>query len=494
MSDDARLDALIESALPPEPPDDVPSRVTPWRRAMCQILWGIGLRAVTFSFFALDYILPGLGFLLMLCGSRTLRRVNACFRALHLVTALECALFVSALAAQCAALSPDWVSSAVGYAMLPMQLLVTLLLWGGIRGVQASAGLEPHAPAAIWLLVWYLLLTAAGLAGGQLGWIGAILFLGAFALIIRSLYKLYSALDEAGYAVEAAPGRISNLALAIGVTALTAALMLCGWLFLSRYPMDWQSAEENGESAVRTELAELGFPEDVLADLTDEDAARCAGALAVYCHSELNPVNEGREEITRRADGVRVQSTVYDVKELRSTAVAVELPEGRWVVFHHFRWVEPVSFYGSEAIKIWSQVMDSDGWARVGEPGGRVLCDRDGGTLSADFRFLGELSYSYESMFFGRQEGSNLFAAFSAPLRAEGLRGYVCYEALSLEDGWIFDSWMDYTHQLTPFQLPARTALDKATQGSWNRDGAFLTVQTAFHFDPGSDAPGEIEY
>ncbi|MFR6024492.1 MAG: hypothetical protein ACLUGW_09360, partial [Oscillospiraceae bacterium] len=58
---DERLDALIESALPEAPPDDAAGGITPWRKAMAQVLWGIGLCAVTLNFLALNYILPAVG-------------------------------------------------------------------------------------------------------------------------------------------------------------------------------------------------------------------------------------------------------------------------------------------------------------------------------------------------------------------------------------------------------------------------------------------------
>ena len=41
--EDKKLDELIDSALPETPPDNVAREVTPWRRAMTQLLWGLAL-------------------------------------------------------------------------------------------------------------------------------------------------------------------------------------------------------------------------------------------------------------------------------------------------------------------------------------------------------------------------------------------------------------------------------------------------------------------
>ena len=71
--DEKRLDSLLDEAVGAAPPKDVVRAVSPWRKAMVQVLWGLGLTAITFNFLGLNYILPSLGCALMLLGFRTLR-------------------------------------------------------------------------------------------------------------------------------------------------------------------------------------------------------------------------------------------------------------------------------------------------------------------------------------------------------------------------------------------------------------------------------------
>ena len=279
MSDE-RLDELIASALPDTPPDAVAGGVTPWRRAMTQVLWGLGLSSITFNFYGLNYILPAIGHLLMLCGFRTLRRENRWFSALYVTAVLRLLAFFAALVQLSMAIDRDSLPF-LPYILSPVQMLQPLLLWGGIRGIQAKAGLKPHAASALWLFVWYVSAFLLGLSGASLSIIYGVIFVVVFALIIVCLNRLSRALDEAGYAVTAAPGRVSNLALTLTIAAVTAVLMICACLLTNRYPMDWQPVEDPGQAETRAELLELGFPEQVLADLTDEDAAKCAGALRV---------------------------------------------------------------------------------------------------------------------------------------------------------------------------------------------------------------------
>ena len=69
-------EAFVRSSLPETPPDDVAQAVTPWRRAVRFVLWGLLLTSVTLNFWRLDVILPSVGLLLCLLGFRRLRREN----------------------------------------------------------------------------------------------------------------------------------------------------------------------------------------------------------------------------------------------------------------------------------------------------------------------------------------------------------------------------------------------------------------------------------
>ena len=105
---------------------------------------------------------------------------------------------------------------------------------------------------------------------GLLAWGVAI----SYVCILRSLYTLSGALDEAGYAVSPAPVRVSDTAAKRIYAGVMVLALLLGFCFFGSYPMDWKTvtASEKPEvQAVRQELLELGFPEHILDDLTEED-------------------------------------------------------------------------------------------------------------------------------------------------------------------------------------------------------------------------------
>lgn len=500
--DDRALEQLLESGLAGLPPDEVVRGVTPWKKAMDRILWGMALGTLTLNFACLNYILPALGVVLTLLGARSLRNENRWFKGLFVLAAARAALFFPVLVLNATiwnALLPQAVSWALTAAGLLVPLGQYVCLWRGLRAVKEKAGLPPRAGSAGALLVWYGLLCALGL----LQYSGLVLFWGmvaAWILIFRSLFQCSRELDEAGYALRPAPVRMTDRALVLALAGALALGLAGGYTFCDGYPMDYTPVEEreqDGLEDIKAHLLELGFPEHVLADLAPEDIRACEGALRVVVQTADHPVNDGRMVTTEWEDeeGRHTEYDVaYDVKELCLTAVAVEVPGEKetWVLIHHFRWNVDPGFYGTEAIQLWpSYRMDS--WDAAGEATGRVLCDRDGVRYGAPYYFLGPQTYTANGIFWGEQTRSDLFAAFSLPKDGENCRGYVAYPIREVEDGWYVDSWINYTHQEKWFQYPVQTAMGSRMDemaGSWDRSRAFRLVQDALQFFPGEADEG----
>ena len=229
----------------------------------------------------------------------------------------------------------------------------------------------------------------------------------------------------------------------------------------------------------------------MLNDLTPEDIAACSGALRVVTETEDYPVNDGRnvlwEAYNEKNERYYVQDTVFDVKELRLTGVAVQLPGARetWRMFHHFLWTTDPGFCGTEAIQIRSTDQSvPEGWSFAGDVTGRVLYDRGGQTFAAPYASLGARTFTANTVLWGEQTNTDLFAAFSLPRHAQRARGYVAYTAAAVCDGYIFSSGVYYTHQQSWLQYPAVTAQTHRMTCAQSSDGAFRTVQDALQFSP----------
>lgn len=486
---DRDFDKLMEEALPELPPDDVALEITPWRRAMGYIIGGSGLCSITLSFLNLEILLPLIGVLCQLLGFRALRRENRWFGLCWWCAAIRCVLILPSVAVDAtiyrgafmAALSPG-----LSYILIGLNLLICFGLWRGIRAVENKWQLE-HSSAPGALLVWNLIML--GLAVIQYtGWLFAIALLACYILILRCLSALSKDMEEHGYALTPAPVRVSDGVLIRIIVFSLLAVMALGFLFCRRYPMDWQpehtvlSAEAQ---ASREDLLALGYPEQALDDLTDEDLLSCAGALQVAVHETDEAMNDGREVRTIYDGNYTQITTVYDVKELHLTDTAVQLPgDGdHWLVFHHFRWTQDARFPGTEDLQIWPAFRDSEGWRSDGGViTGRVLYDRDGTTYSAPYYALEEQSYTAQSPFFGSQNVSDIFADFSMPRRSENQRGYVSYGMIAIDDDYVVSSWINYTHQDSLIQFPIYTAREQRVSGSWGRSVTFRLAQNALQF------------
>lgn len=489
--DEQEFDTMLQNTLDEIPPVEVINSVTPWRRAMNQILTGMVLNTFTLNFGLLNYILPTIGVILMLLGFRTLRRENKWFQACWRVTLFRAVYVFVLLILNTTIIQSEVYASSIGNVLTFLGVLVIFVqffcLWQSLKMLQKKTDVPVNTNSAAALLCWYGVICLLDVVQLE-GLVVILIMLAAYIFIIRSLYKLSKVLDEAGYVIEAAPVQLTDRMFTTVILTMLGVGMLCGYLFGGSYAMDWTLEERETTSKteeIEAHLMSLGFPENILKDLTEEDLKACEGALRVAVDLDEYPVNNGRVEKIERKDEV-VIDRVYDVKELQITGIAVELPGKReqWKIFHHFEWKINPGFRGTESVMIWPAYRQSKGWSRAGGFTGRLLYDRDGQVYTAPYHTLGEETYVSESFFWDGQSSTDVFATFSLPKRGEKHRGYVSYTIKEMEDGWTIDTWMNYTHQKSRVQYPVKTAVEHEKMGGWNRGEAFILLQDSLSFHP----------
>ena len=499
------FDSMLESTMSELPPEDIVAEVTPWKKSMHRVLIGLAMSSLTLNFWCLNYILPAIGFILMLLGFRTLHRENTPFKACYVITLIRSVYYFPMLILNATIYQQTFYESGWTWYLtignLILQFIQLVCLWQGIKAVQRKAGLPEHAGGAVGLMIWFGIICVLGIINYSGIIIAAIVIL-VYILAIRSLWKLAGEMDEAGYMIEAAPVHVPDMVLTgIIVGALAVGLALA-YIFGGTYHMDWQPIEvsQNAEVAeIKEHLVSLGFPEEILDDLTDEDILACKGATRVALCVREHPFNEGRRvkeyvgenDIYEFREPGFYTTTVYDVKELILTGVAVELPNERehWKIFHHFRWAADPGYFGTESIQLWPAYRSTEGWwGKASDCTGRVLYDKDGSTYTAPYISLGNETYTKNSMFWGESVSTDIFAEFSLPNDGENQRGYIAYTIKEMRDGAIVDAWINYTHQQSWAQYPALTAKQQRMANSWNEAGAFKTIQDALQFYPKDDA------
>ena len=274
-------------------------------------------------------------------------------------------------------------------------------------------------------------------------------------------------MEESGYALTPAPVRLSDETLVRVIAALLAAGIACGYLFFGSYRMDWQPKSDSLSAEaveIRAELLALGYPEDALNDLSEDDLLACRGATLVVVHEADKPMNGGREVREDFGSSTHI-STVYDVRELHFTDVAVRLPgeAERWRVLHHFRWTEEVKFRGTELVRLWPAYYEDDSWRPDdGAPTGRVLYDdAEGNAYAAPCASLTVERYTVTNWFGRTYHLEDISAEFSLPSRGKNRRGYVAYSTEEADGETTFlASRSNYMHQESLLQYPVRTAKD----------------------------------
>lgn len=482
---DKDFDAMLERDVSELPPDDIAAGVTPWKKAMKRILFGLALCTVTIELAGLNYILPAIGIVLQLLGFRALRRENGWFLSCFVIAIIRAASFFSDIILNTtihrSAIVPQDVGSVVTVATVVLLIIELICFWQGLRAVKRKAGLPPTAGAAFALAVWYSIVGLLAFAEFE-GPIVVLVFLVAYIFIIVNLFKLSKVLHEAGYAVKPGIVRVTDLAVVIIIAAVVIVGCAAGYIFGGCYDMNWQPEEAtvtDKTQEIRAHLIDLGFPEDVLNDLTEEDIAACAGAQDL-----LVDVKDGPENGDEKWD-------------MRITNIAMQLSgeQDKWIIIHHFVWNSNPGFIGTEALQLWPAYQYSQTEASIkGDFTGRVLYDKDGRTYTAPYYWIGQKTYTSASIFDTGETRKEPFAAFSMPSDGERCRGYIAYSMVAKEtpndDPQSFTCGMLYTHQWDWLQYPARTAVEHRMLVSDFTDGVFFTMYDVLNFYP---TPNGIE-
>ena len=494
MTDDLRFAQMMRedaSALPP------PEKINPWQMAMTQVLWGFGLSTITLNFLYLDYILPALGAVLLVLGFRTLRRENRPLRWCYILSIAK--LLVCAAGDVLAAL-PVKVELPGAYISTAVTLVLYICLWRGMVEVSRAAGAEkPAAPAAGAMALFYALLLPLALIGLQ-GWLLVMPILIVYAAILRNMWKLTRSLENMGYAITAAPVRLPGWAVLWGSLGLLLAAILLALFLGQRYPTDWQAREDAPQdTALRQELLELGFPETVLNDLTDDEVAALDGAAEVYVQEDTEwgkntyrelttgkwyddalPSNWKYDSAKKQSDGSYLYTyRVYDVPVCTVTHVTVVLEETpqRAVFIQHVTVNGDAMTDFTQGIEVWPVWYSApQDWTRGGYCTGRVLCDRSGQPLAAPFSQLEQTATTTQG-FFGTSTRETVTAVWSWPRRAANGRAYLIFDAAGLADEWTYlDGWCNYARQLRPV-YPCQDAL--SLWHGFGRGGKVDTYQSS---------------
>lgn len=481
--DEQDFDALLSRSLPELPPEDIVARTVPGKKALNRILVGYFLSTFTINGLGLNLILPVIGQILMLLGFRALQHENRWFSACYVFAVLQAFLRFGKLILDTTIFDlpfedPQSAANAF-YIALALQVLLTvvslLCFWRGLRTVQKACGIRYKAIGVLALLAWNLLLCAVFVAQARGQFIGGytlLFLLVSLIIILWMIARQAKALDATGYVLQPAPLRLSDRTLTLIILGILAIGCTCGHLFFSSYDMDWQtvdSTESAATSETKSQLAALGFPEDILDDLTPEDLARCHGAEQVVVDAR-----------TLNSENPTFDNGDYDIR-LTNVIVLVPGETPHVVLFNHFSWLSTPKFYGTAALNILpTYEASAELWRLEDGPTGRILYDDGDDSFVADYHSI-EMRTVTSNLFRNVAPSPSLYASFIFPNQGTRQRGYITYTIAPraiLPEGYrqAGYSQMTYMHQKKRFLYPAETA-DSSSIFSIN--GPFEAMQPA---------------
>lgn len=481
--DEQDFDALLSRSLPELPPEDIVARTVPGKKALNRILVGYFLSTFTINGLGLNLILPVIGQILMLLGFRALQHENRWFSACYVFAVLQAFLRFGKLILDTTIFDlpfedPQNAASAF-YIALALQVLLSVVslicFWRGLRTVQKACGIRSKAIGVLALLAWNLLFCAMALLqmrGQFFGGYTLLFLLVSLIIILWMIARQAKALDATGYVLQPAPLRLSDRTLTLIILAILAIGCTCGHLFFSSYTMDWQkidSTESAATSETKTHLAALGFPEDILDDLTPEDLARCRDAEQVVVDAR-----------TLNSENPTFDNGDYDIR-LTNVIVLVPGDTPRVILFNHFSWLSTPKFYGTAALNILpTYEVSAELWRLEDGPTGRILYDDGDDSFVADYHSI-EMRTVTSNLFPNVAPSPSLYASFIFPNQGTRQRGYITYTIAPralLPEGYrqAGYSQMTYMHQKKRFLYPAETA-DSSSIFSIN--GPFESMQPA---------------
>ena len=455
-----------------------------WKQTYEKILIGMGLLGITLNVLFLNQLLPFIGVLLLFTGFRKLRSENLWLKAgyagavLKVVITIVIIVLGSVIEREKIYASYAWKGIAFCGGILPTVLMVCFFL--GMREELEQREEKIKIEVLLHIIVWYIVVTVLAVQKYD-GWFLGLAIVAAYIGILMELKNIAENLEQAGYVLEEHPARISDSRYAAGAAILTAAGLFIGYICFGFYHMEWTTAKEVQDPAceeIKTHLLSLGFPEEILKDLMEEDILACKNARQVL----LNQNDDLQQDEDER---------------LQLDGVAVELEqEGQWKVIHHFLWNGNPGFLGTEAVQINPAYQElNGGWISQGKLTGQVLYDKNGTSYTADYTILQDENYDtgMNAFFYGSQQYASIFAEFSMPRRGENCRGYVAYEIKAKERDWWIDSWINYIHQKSIWQYPVISAAQHRKQGGWLEGRVFSTVQDALQVLPEGESEGSID-
>ena len=278
----------------------VDQKTSLWKQTYENILVGLGFCVIKLNFLLLYYILPFIGILMIFAGLRKLKQEDKWFKAGYAAAAINVVITMISIVSGTFINRRQIYDTYIWQFMLlwacALPLIIASCFFRGMQTELKKREKEADNKILIHLVIWYAVVILL-MNMNDSGWIIGIAVLATYIGILVELKHTAEDLEKAGYVLEEPPMRVSNGKCAAGAVVLTAAGLVIGTIFFGSYHMRWNEVKAPQDPAyeeIKTHLVSIGFPEDILDDLKEEDLLACRNARQVRSMTE-NRSSQGQK-------------------------------------------------------------------------------------------------------------------------------------------------------------------------------------------------------
>jgi hypothetical protein len=407
-------------------------KINPWYDSIRLITWGFLLTGFNVNVSQLQYILPTIGVMLLYLGFRNLHKTNRWFYIAWILSGIKMLLQLLGLIIYATPLNTIVKNNmALGIIRVILQLVLLSVFRTATRTVFYKEGIKPDRDPILGLLVWTIFITICAFTPMENSWIVFIPLTIFYLKMIRVLYKIGDDMGVMSDAFIEASVKVSYRVVARGylITCLVSVIVCSA--FANHISLDALKQGVIVDSEIRLKLLRLGFPKDIITDISDDDIAMLSNAEHVEYSSDL--LDYGRR------GGLFGES-------LQATTVYVELPDNFLYAFVYFVWKDGNAHW-------------QDGFNIFGEDdlellNGKLLFHKNGTDYTALIPRLKCEEVTINNWFVGSEVSRQISGAVSYPFHSENQRGYIFYQIKVQDEQYLGVNCFKYMHNSYPFQLP----------------------------------------
>ncbi|MCM1364815.1 MAG: hypothetical protein NC122_09450 [Faecalibacterium sp.] len=446
--DDNRFDDFLADVVSDESVAVKVPAVNPWKTCIQLISIGLLMMMFTLNYLGLNYILPAIGSIMIYCGVRVLKNENKLFHSSWVLSLIHVSYTLFILVAYATPL----VERLGLYLTVLSSVWLTALLFSlhfGFMEVFKKAEIShKHTPflfAALWELVMFVMVL---IGVGDLPFYIAIPFIVIIILIIRSMYKLKEILPKVGYDFLLSEPRVSNKTTMI-VYCTACAVLTFSMIFVFNHTVgEAVDLKIDNTLEQRQTLIDMGFPKDILSDVTDEDIKLMSDCKSIlvsgenyepeYMYEQESGEWMSDEELgidNDLDDTVSEDPVTFCRVYLQTDATIIVLQYFNFVDEHPRKDVRFYNWFGTGSTYL------------INTLSGKLIYDKNGKTMVSEMIDYMNLHYNGKPIRVGEQELTGLICY---PFGADKERGYIIYEFDKTEEEFFMSC---FNYYLEPFRI-----------------------------------------